>query len=72
MHPWQHRVRTKCDMDNLSGTSDIIVIKYTKHRVLENHYKFLDLNISGNELQAAHNTKYLGVQTKSSLDWIYR
>ena len=40
-----------------------------KHSMLENQHQFLDLNISGNELQVVQNTKYLEVQIDSSLDW---
>ena len=54
---------------NVAKTHSILLPTKQKLRELENQQKFLDLNILGNELQIFQDTKYLGVQIDSSLDW---
>ena len=54
---------------NVAKTHSILLHTKQKLRELENQQKFLDLNILGNELQIFQDTKYLGVQIDSSLDW---
>ena len=54
---------------NVAKTQSMLITTKQKRKLLVNTNQKLELNIRNNELDIVKNTKYLGVQIDSSLDW---
>ena len=54
---------------NVGKTQSMLITSKQKWHILKSSDQNLELNIRENELDVVHNTKYLGIQIDSSLDW---
>ena len=54
---------------HVAKTHSMLISTKQKHNILESKNEALVLNIHNNKLIVVQNTKYLGVQIDSSLDW---
>ena len=54
---------------NVGKTRAILISTKQKYKALQDHNQDLRVKIEGKELDIALNTKYLGVNIDSSLDW---